>query len=899
MRNLNIVTILCTLFAVLLLSACQPIRPDQDMDAQAAQTDATADDQAEAAEPVTPTPAPPATRLTLQPPTAGEARSAAELFAAISPTVAFVETSLGTGSAVLIQDNYLLTNAHVVWPFTEVRVVFPDGSEQPAAPVAGWDLIADLALVGPVETQIEPLPLVDAGELAIGSDVYLVGYPFFLSGYPAEEEEFPQPEITAGILAQRHSWDAIGYTFYQVDGAATEDRSGVMVTPAGDVVGISSFTSNGFGLIGSVADALPRLNTILGHDLGVTIVQRGLTQGEGRHEFEGTLRGDTETRLYMLWEETGAKIEISVEGAGPPGLYAVSLGRGYWYASQPEDAEQKRVTLNLTVAVEEPYYIEVSPSAGNVNGYLLTSSHLLLAHTDPDDGRVLTAGAAYPGLFDLPGDKDVFELQLKAGQRVQIDVDSIGIDPWIALSYESDSLEEFVSDDDSGGGLVGHNSRIVYEAPQDGSYQLLVEDFAEERVGSYIVNITAPTKAAAPTELGLSRPLLPTVYGKMSWYESLDNGFSILEPIGWEPVGEELCPATACYLSSAASYTLLEIPIHEMPPEGRTREGYVSLLDEGMSNRPGTEKLSSGTFTTVQGLTADRLDFIRGMGGRTRVTVFVYVNEPAQAVLVLLLGTPANRFHESELLVELFLDSFRLWESDEREESAAFHLDEGQRLAVERSYEEALAAYARSIELNPGLIQAYKKRASLLSVLGRYEEALLDVDRTMELAPDDTRLIAFRGGILWSMGRVEDALAAMDRAISAEESPPAGYFNNRALMLSDIGEYEKALADIDRTIELNDGVLLPGYQDTRAYIYLSMGELEQALADYQALLDGDLRFAQALLGAGIVHGMLGNDEQAAMLVEEAMEQLRQDLADKVPDPQLAALLEMAAAFSGE
>ena len=117
-------------------------------------------------------------------------------------------------------------------------------------------------------------------------------------------------------------------------------------------------------------------------------------------------------------------------------------------------------------------------------------------------------------------------------------------------------------------------------------------------------------------------------------------------------------------------------------------------------------------------------------------------------------------------------------------------------------------------------------------------------------------------------------------------------------MLSDIGEYEKALADIDKTIELNDGVLLPGYQDSRAYIHLSMGELEQALADYQALLDGDLRFAQALLGAGIVHGMLGNDEQAAMLIDEAMEQLREDLTDKVPDPQLAALLELAAAYSG-
>ena len=293
-----------------------------------------------------------------------------------------------------------------------------------------------------------------------------------------------------------------------------------MVTDTGDVVGLSTFIFSGFGLAGSIADALPRLNTILGHDLGVTIEPRGLPQGEGQREFEETLQDDFDLHRYLLRAEVGAEVELSVEGIGLPLLYALPAGGGYWLESEMRGPDEKQTSLSLTVESGDPYIVEVQQLSTNENSYLLTSSHLLLAHTDPDDGRVLTAGAAYPGLFDLPGDKDIFELELKAGQRVQIDVDSIGIDPWIALSYESDSLEEFVSDDDSGGGLVGHNSRIVYAAPQDGSYQLLVEDFAEERVGSYIVNITAPTKAAAPTELGLSRPLLPTVYGKMSWYES-------------------------------------------------------------------------------------------------------------------------------------------------------------------------------------------------------------------------------------------------------------------------------------------------------------------------------------------------------------------------------------------
>ncbi len=127
-----------TLLAILLLTACQPIRPDQDSNTEAEQTKAAAAVLTEPAESaVTPTTAAPATLLTLQPASAEGVRTAAEIFTAISPAVAFVDTPTGTGSGVLIQGGYLLTNAHVVWPFSAVRVVFPDGSEYVDTPVVG------------------------------------------------------------------------------------------------------------------------------------------------------------------------------------------------------------------------------------------------------------------------------------------------------------------------------------------------------------------------------------------------------------------------------------------------------------------------------------------------------------------------------------------------------------------------------------------------------------------------------------------------------------------------------------------------------------------------------------------------------------------------------------------
>ncbi|MCH7997608.1 MAG: trypsin-like peptidase domain-containing protein, partial [Chloroflexi bacterium] len=100
--------------------------------------------------------------------------------------MAFIETPTVTGSGVLIEGGYVITNAHVVWPFEEVRVVFPDGSEHLNVPLLNWDLLGDIAVLGPLETNIEPIPLIDGEDMVIGSDLFLIGY-------PGEAEQFPTP----------------------------------------------------------------------------------------------------------------------------------------------------------------------------------------------------------------------------------------------------------------------------------------------------------------------------------------------------------------------------------------------------------------------------------------------------------------------------------------------------------------------------------------------------------------------------------------------------------------------------------------------------------------------------------------------------------------------------------
>ena len=89
----------------------------------------------------------------------------------------------------------MVTNTHVIWPFETVRVVFPDGTEILNAPVLNWDLMADVAVIGPIIASIEPVELVGREDLVTGSEVLLIGY-------PGETEQFPQPSITRGIISR-------------------------------------------------------------------------------------------------------------------------------------------------------------------------------------------------------------------------------------------------------------------------------------------------------------------------------------------------------------------------------------------------------------------------------------------------------------------------------------------------------------------------------------------------------------------------------------------------------------------------------------------------------------------------------------------------------------------------
>lgn len=208
--------------------------------------------------------------------------SSAEVYERVSPSIAFIETAAATGSGVLIDGGYVITNYHVVWPYESVWVVFPDGTELENVPVVGWDPMADLAVLGPVTVSAQPLRLTDGEDAALGSELLLVGY-------PAEVDLFPQPTITRGILSRFREWERAGITYFQTDAAIAGGQSGgALVNSRGEVVGIStfSFSEAGFGLAASSADIIPIVEKLSQGEFTSGLGDRRLPVGRGSFEVE-------------------------------------------------------------------------------------------------------------------------------------------------------------------------------------------------------------------------------------------------------------------------------------------------------------------------------------------------------------------------------------------------------------------------------------------------------------------------------------------------------------------------------------------------------------------------------------------------------------------------------------
>lgn len=528
------------------------------------------------------------------------------IFEKVSPKVVFIDTPTSRGSGLLIEGNYILTNAHVVWPHESVRVVFTDGTEYIDTPVINMDWMADLAVIGPIETNIEPAELIDGEDLIIGSNVYLIGY-------PGEVEEFPHPTITRGLISRLREWDAIDMTYFQSDATIAGGQSGgVLVSEMGDVIGISGFhfSDGEFALVASAIDALPRIqNLIVGEDVS------GLGEWQMPTDSEKSaatviLPDAWSEEMFIVNPTEGNKLEIELTG-DPTGFFILSDLFSNIHA-EPDGGTTSTQYSETTAEYTGPYFIRVAQNANTRHVFTLRSNHPLTRYKDRDDKHPnLARGAVVEGAINYPEDVDFYHTFLKADEEINIKADSVVVDPFIIVVPQDAILSEetAVADDDSGGGVFGFSAELTYRAPHTGFYTIIIGSANQNSIGGYILSTSAPYPGA-PTPIAPEPTATPIAseFGLMQQYTNNNYGFSVQYPADWiktppsSPFANACATFTACYTGPEDS--ILFITVEELASigmEGATADEYVDVFLEILKDT--ATVTSRQPFTTEQGAT--------------------------------------------------------------------------------------------------------------------------------------------------------------------------------------------------------------------------------------------------------------------------------------------------------
>jgi tetratricopeptide (TPR) repeat protein len=134
----------------------------------------------------------------------------------------------------------------------------------------------------------------------------------------------------------------------------------------------------------------------------------------------------------------------------------------------------------------------------------------------------------------------------------------------------------------------------------------------------------------------------------------------------------------------------------------------------------------------------------------------------------------------------------------------AVYYQRGNRYYHRGTFEQAISAYSRAINLDPNYVLAYINRGSAYTARGHYDRALADYTRAIELDPNDAVVYFNRGNAYRKRREYEKALSDYTQAIKLDPNDPDAYFN-RGEVLRRMGRRDEAAADFRRVIALSIG----------------------------------------------------------------------------------------------
>ncbi len=464
----------------------------------------------------------------------GDEKPAKSLLRCSEHSIAFIETlyATGTGVAVRVDDqDYVLTNLHVVDPFDSADVSLGGVEDLGRLPVAGTDVAADLALLGPIDDAgdaFEPVALGDPSPEK-GDDVFLVGFP---GTADVDEADLT---ITAGLVSRLRDADGWDQTYIQTDAVIGEGQSGgALFGEGGELLGISGLSYDpSFALALEVQDVETAVDRIVAGD-GDDVIEVPQTAedegtpaaGDGATEGTVSFVDDIETpTLFLPPSEEDRTLELAV--TGPEGRFAVSIVDSYTGEPLAVNAAGVALTDELVASAVErsgmtaeelgaaippvtpdvaarevaPDVLSVELGAGEFAEVVLTiapdatpgelswtSSLPLWTLTEELPVTTLELGEPAEGIVGGYQLGVPFEVELEAGQEVELSASSPQGDVALVIAEPGRRIDSFDVNlqlpddaltflDDSDEGLYGLDVLEPFTADVAGTYQVWMQNY--------------------------------------------------------------------------------------------------------------------------------------------------------------------------------------------------------------------------------------------------------------------------------------------------------------------------------------------------------------------------------------------------------------------------------------
>ena len=506
-----------------------------------------------------------------------------------------------------------------------------------------------MAVLGPIDTEINPQMLHNREDFELGSEVYLVGY-------PAETEEFPQPAITRGIVSGIREWEAIGMTYFETDISVTGWRSGgALVSGLGDIIGISGlrFSDNDLSLVASAADVGPLANALIqGKDASV-LGSRRFTSNAGQRQQNFFLESPWDIRTFLIEEPIGTIVELHFTGKAH-GLFSVldPFGR---ILAVGENGTPETKFRSFKIDTMGRYSVLAEGHAGQLT---IFGDVDLIAEDDPDDGIAIFLGDSVAGNIDVVGDLDYFLLNLEEGETVEIRVESMNIDAELTVDFPGSRADQVLMDHDSGSGLSGADATMFYRPIQTGVHYVVVNDATFVNTGGYLISVNRAPADVEAIDMPAIYATVDTPFGPMIAFESSLAGFSVHAPADWTP-GDLSQPGTELVLIDGDNNMVIVVEdVLAIGAGEATLEQYSNFIVSLLGSRiPGFELLSRENVQITQGLEAVRLEYL-AVDGLIHGSRLIHLDANNVAINITV-HTKSQVFGELNEMVDYIFESLR------------------------------------------------------------------------------------------------------------------------------------------------------------------------------------------------------------------------------------------------